>query len=210
MRDRDHFSAISHLIGAALSMFATLVLIILAVQKKEPWQIVGFAIFGASVLLLYTTSSLYHFFHVSSRVRHVFQRLDHSFIFILIAGTYTPVCLTVLRGPWGWTLLCVMWSLAIIGIVVKNIWRVPPMVSTMYYVLLGWIALIPIVPLYRALPFIALLWLFLGGILYTVGAFFYALDDRFPSHSWFNHHDTFHLFVIGGSLCHFVLMFYLL
>jgi hemolysin III len=209
MRTRDHFSAISHLVGAALSIAGMTLLIALAAQRGEIWQVIGFSVFGASVLLLYMMSGLYHFFHVSSRARRVFERLDHSFIFVLIAGTFTPLCLTVLRGPWGWTLLGVIWACAIIGIVVKNIWRVPQWISTSYYVFMGWLAVIPIVPLYHALPFMALVWLFLGGVFYTVGAMFYALDLRYPSHRWFNMHDVFHVLVMMGSLSHFVLMWYL-
>lgn len=209
MRSRDHFSAISHLVGAAFSLLGLIVLLVLAAREGEVWQIVGFSVFGASLILLYAASTTYHFLHVSSRARKVFQRLDHSFIFVLIAGTFTPLCLTVLRGPWGWTLLPVIWACAAVGIVAKNIWEVPVWASTAFYVLMGWLAVIAIVPLYNALPFAAIAWLILGGLLYTLGAVVYAIGEHYVSHRWFNMHDLFHLFVIGGSLSHFMLMLYL-
>lgn len=105
--------------------------------------------------------------------------------------------------------MSVIWACAIIGIVVKNVWCVPSWASTSFYIIMGWIAIIPIVPLYRALPFAAIAWLVSGGILYTVGAVFYARSEHHPTHGWFNLHDLFHLFVIGGSLCHFAVMYYL-
>lgn len=209
MRVRDYFSAISHLVGAVFSLIGIIMLLVLATRKGEVWQIVGFSIFGISLLLLYTASSLYHFFHVTSRTRKVFQRLDHSFIYVLIAGTFTPLCLTVLRGPWGWTLLAVIWTCATLGIIARNLWSIPGWASTLFYVLMGWIAAIAIVPLYHALPFSALVWMFVGGIFYTVGAIIFALDAIYPSHRWFNLHDLFHVLVICGSLSHFRLMLYL-
>ena len=209
MRTRDHFSAISHLVGAMLSVAGLVLLMVLAARDGTVWHIIGFSIFGASLISLYSVSAMYHLFHIDSRTRRIFKRLDHSFIFVLIAGTFTPICLTVLRGPWGWALLSVIWACAAMGIVVKNVWRVPSWASTLFYVIMGWIAVIPIVPLYKALPLAALMWLFFGGVLYTVGALFYARSERRPTHGWFNQHDLFHLFVIGGSLCHFAVMYYL-
>jgi hemolysin III len=207
MRTRDHFSAISHLLGAILSVVGMVVLIVMAARQHLVWHVVGFSVFGASVILLYAASATYHVLHISSRAKKVFKRLDHSFIYVLIAGTFTPLCLTVLRGPWGWSLLGVIWACAIAGIIMKNVWQMPAVLSTLLYIGMGWLALVPIVPLYRALPLTALAWLFFGGILYTLGTVFYGLDRKYPSHRWFNMHDLFHLFVMGGSLSHFVVMF---
>lgn len=210
MRERDHFSAISHLVGAAFSLASVIALIVLAAREGDVRLLIGFCVFGASIVLLYTTSALYHFFHVASRTRRVFKRLDHSFIYVLIAGTFTPVCLSVLEGAWGISLLSVIWACAAVGIIAKNVWQVPGWISTSFYLAMGWIAAIPIVQLTRALPLAAIVWLFLGGILYSLGAAFYALDAKYPSHTWFNLHDLFHLFVIAASACHVVFMFYLL
>lgn len=210
VRTRDHFSAISHLVGAALSVVVLIFLIVFAVKKGTAWHIVGFSIFGASLILLYTMSCIYHFFHVDSRARKVLQRIDHASIYILIAGTYTPVCLTVLRGPWGWTMLAIIWSIAIAGILIKLLHHMHPVLSTVIYVVMGWLIAIAVIPLSHLIPFAAIVWLFVGGIFYTVGAFFYYLDHMRPYHGWFNWHDVFHILVILGSVSHVIFMFYLL
>ncbi len=210
VRTRDHFSAISHLVGAVFSVVVLIFLIIFAVKKGTAWHIVGFSIFGASLILLYTMSCIYHFFHISSKARQVLQKLDHTFIYVLIAGTYTPVCLTVLRGPWGWTMLGIVWAIAIAGILMKFFTQMNPALSTILYVVMGWLITIAVIPLSHLIPFAAIAWLFLGGIFYTVGAFFYYLDHKRPYHGWFNLHDVFHILVILGSVSHVIFMFYLL
>ncbi len=208
-RTRDHFSAISHLLGAALSVAGLIVLVVYAAQRSLPWHVVGFSIFGASLILLYTASTTYHFL-APSRARRVLQRIDHSLIYVLIAGTYTPICLTALRGPWGWTLFAITWAFAIIGILIKSLTRVRGWVSTTFYIAMGWLAVIAFVPLKDTLSAAGLGWLFLGGVFYTVGAGFFGLDAVYPSDRWFNLHDLFHLFVLAGSASHFMLMLELL
>ncbi len=210
VRTRDHFSAISHLVAAVASIVVLTLLIVFAVLKGTTWHIVGFSIFGAGLILLYTMSCIYHFIHIESNARKIFQRVDHAAIYVLIAGTYTPVCLTVLRGPWGWTMLAIIWTIATIGILVKLLSRMHPVLSTLLYVVMGWLIAIAVIPLSQKLSFAAIVWLFLGGIFYTVGAFLYYLDHKFPYHGWFNLHDAFHILVIFGSVSHMVFMFYLL
>jgi hemolysin III len=208
MRPRDHFSAISHLLGALLST-AGLVTLIIYAQKISPWHVIGFTIFGVSLILLYTASTIYHFLHISSKAKRIFRKIDHSLIFVLIAGTFTPVCLTVLRGPWGWTMFGITWGFAIGGIITKAYWNMPGWLSTVFYIGMGWLAVVAFAPLKQSLPTAALYWLFAGGLFYTAGAGFFGLDDLYPSHKWFNFHDLFHIFVLLGSACHFVLMLYL-
>lgn len=205
-RTRDHFSAISHLLGALLSIAGLVVLVVFAARRSLPWHVVGFCIFGASLILLYTASATYHILRIGSRARRVMRRVDHSLIYVLIAGTYTPICLTALRGPWGWTLFGLTWGLAIAGILVKAFWPVRGWVSTLYYIAIGWLAVIAFVPLTRTVSHTGLFWLVLGGVCYTVGAGCYGLDATYPSDRWFNLHDLFHLLVLAGSASHFMLM----
>jgi hemolysin III len=203
----DHFSAISHLIGMVLSVVALVVLVVLAARRGTAWHVVSFAIFGASLILMYLSSALYHFAPNPSPVRQVLRRIDHVMIYVQIAGTYTPVCLTVLRGAWGWSLLGVVWAIAIWGIIVKGAWlKIPRAVSTLSYLIMGWLVLIAIYPLAKAIPSGGLWWMAGAGFFYTTGVLFYTLDKKFPSNAWFNFHDLFHLFILGGSFCFFWMM----
>lgn len=205
-RTRDHFSAISHLLGALLSIAGLVVLVVFAARRSLPWHVVGFSIFGASLILLYVASAVYHILRRDSRARGVMRRVDHSLIYVLIAGTYTPICLTALRGPWGWTLFGLTWGFAITGIAAKAFWTVRGWVSTLFYIAMGWLAVIAFVPITHALSPAGLFWLVLGGVCYTVGAGFFGLDAVYPSDHWFNLHDLFHLLVLAGSTSHFMLM----
>lgn len=128
-------------------------------------------------------------------------------IYLLIAATYTPVCLVPLRGGWGWSIFGVIWALAIWGIVVKAAWlKIPRIVSSLSYIFMGWLVVIAFVPMIKIVPWQGLLWLVGGGLVYTIGTIFYGLDKKHPSKAWFNFHDLFHLFIIGGSFCHFWFM----
>lgn len=203
----DLFSALSHLVGVALSIAGLVVLLVLASMRATAWHVVGFSIFGSSMILMFLASTLYHWFPYPSTVRNVFQRIDHSMIYLLIAGTYTPICLVALRGPWGWALFGVIWALAIWGIVMKATWlKLPRLVSSFSYILMGWMVVIAFFPLVKAVPFSGILWLVGGGLLYTVGTIFYGLDKKRPSRRWFNYHDLFHVFILGAAACHFFLM----
>jgi hemolysin III len=160
---------------------------------------VGASVFAATMLLLYLTSTLYHALP-RNRAKSVFQVLDHGAIFLLIAGTYTPFTLGVLRGPWGWTLFGIVWGLAFAGVVLKAISGVRfPTLSTLLYLAMGWLALIAVKPLWLHVPAWGLFWLLAGGFAYTVGVFFFVVDDRFRYS-----HFIWHLFVVAGTACHFV------
>jgi hemolysin III len=191
-------------VGAAVSIVGASVLITQASIFGDVWKIVGTSIYGAAMVLLYTVSTLYH--SLQGRPKIVFQKLDHIAIYLLIAGTYTPFCLITLRGPWGWSLLIINWALAVLGIFYELTWakrtRTP---SLIIYVLMGWMIVFALKPLAMALPFGALVWLTLGGILYTGGIVFFLFDDKIR-----HFHGIWHLFVLGGSVCqYFCILLYL-
>lgn len=190
-------NAITHGIGLLLSIAALVLLIITATSIGSSWYIVSFSIYGGTMILLYLSSSLLHSLP-KGKVKDFFEFLDHSAIFLFIAGTYTPFILTVLRGTLGWTLFGVIWSLALFGILFKIFFLKRYLyTSTILYILMGWLVVIAWEPLSNALTPISLLFLVMGGILYTIGAIFYVWRG-FPFH-----HAVWHLFVIFGSVCHF-------
>ena len=194
----ERFNSISHLIGAALALAALVVLVVFASLQGDPWKIVSLSIYGATLFLLYALSTLYHSLH--GRAKLVFQKLDHAAIYLLIAGSYTPFTLVTLRGPWGWALFGVVWTLAVIGIVIDCLHRNGPRIyQIIIYLLMGWVILIALYPLIQNLPTGGLVWLVIGGLCYTGGMVFYALDEKL------NHaHGIWHLFVLAGSICHFL------
>lgn len=205
-RIKEPFCGFSHWIGMGLSVAALLVLLIAA--RGRPWHTVSFAIYGATLIFLYTASALYHSLHVGPRALGWLQRLDHSAIYLLIAGTYTPVCLVTLRGAWGWSLLGAIYGLAGVGIATSLFWkRCPHWVRVTLCIGMGWLALIAIGPLRDALPASALGWLICGGLVYSIGTVFYALDKRRLWPGALTGHDVWHVFVLGGSACHFMLIF---
>jgi hemolysin III len=193
-------NSVTHGIGAGLAAAGLSVLVTLAAMQGDPWRVVSFSIYGATLVLLYLASTLYHGFR-GPRVKRVFQTLDHSAIFLLIAGTYTPFSLVTLRGPWGWTLFGLIWGLAVTGIVLQAVapdrYRIA---QVLLYVVMGWLALIAIKPLIESLPAGGMAWLVAGGLSYTLGVGFYAWK-RLPFG-----HAVWHLFVLGGSVCHFFCM----
>jgi len=200
-------SAITHLIAALLSVAALVLMVVYSTLYSDPWHIVGASIFGASLILLYTSSTVYHFLKQGTRAKEVMRRIDHSLIYVLIAGTYTPLCLGPLRGPWGWSLFGVVWGLAIVGIILKSMNRLNGWLSALIYVLMGWVVVVEIVPLLKLLSLEVFLWLFGGGMAYTIGVLFFALDKKVKRNKWFGMHEVFHLFVILGSFCHFWAVF---
>jgi hemolysin III len=205
MKLREPFNGLSHLLGALLGVAALVVLVCLAPDK--PWHVSGFAIYGATLILLYTASALYHSLPVSERGVKRLLLFDRVGIYLLIAGTYTPLCLVPLRGPLGWSLLGIVWGLALIGGLCEILWRgAPQWITTGLYLVMGWLAVFAFGPLMRTLTGAGLNWLVAGGILYTVGAVV-CLTQR--PRLWpgaFGAHELWHLFVLGGSACHFVLM----
>jgi hemolysin III len=196
-RGEEISNAVSHGLGLLATLVAAPFLIVTSVRRGTPWTVTGAAIFSASLILLYLASTLYHALP-DSRAKRVFRVLDHGAIFILIAGTYTPFTLGVLRGPWGWTLLALVWSLAIFGTVMKAVGTIrPPWLSTGLYIAMGWLIVIAIRPLWLQMPLPGIIWLLAGGIAYTGGVAFFAAERvRYSHFVW-------HLFVMAGATCHF-------
>ena len=189
-------NSISHGLGLGLSAAA---LPVLLVHAHGAAATVGAALFGATALLLYLSSTLYHAISRPS-AKAVLRWLDHASIYLFIAGTYTPFTLTVLRGAWGWTLFGLVWGLAALGLLFKAMGPARfPRLSTLLYLAMGWIVLIAIVPLWHALPAAGLAWLFAGGAAYTLGVIFFSIDERVPYA-----HFVWHLFVLAGTVCHFI------
>ena len=194
----ERFNAWTHLVGAVLSVIGTVVLIVMAAFTGDPWKIVSVSIFGAMLILLYSASTLYH--SLRGRAKQILKKLDHFSIYLLIAGTYTPFCLVTLRGAWGWALFGVVWGLALVGILQEIKPRSEARIlSLVIYALMGWVIIVAVKPLLQHIDTAGFVWLATGGLLYTGGIVFYAFDTRFRH--W---HGIWHLFVIGGSLAHYV------
>ena len=194
----ERFNAWTHLVGALLACAGAVWLLVLASLDGEPRKIISVAIYGLTLVLLYSISTLYH--SVQGRAKVLMRKLDHLSIYLLIAGSYTPFCLITLEGAWGWTLFGIVWTLAIIGMLQEIKPRSEARVlSIVIYAVMGWIVLIAVKPLIAALGMEGFIWLAGGGVLYTVGIIFFAYDSRFRH--W---HGIWHLFVMGGSLMHFV------
>jgi len=196
-------NSITHGIGAVLSAAGLALLVVLAVLFGDTWRVVSLSIYGSTLILLYLISTLYHGL-TNIKAKRVFRILDHSSIFLLIAGTYTPVTLIYMRGPWGWTLFGLIWGLAAFGISFKLLFFGKyEKLSVLLYIIMGWLIVIAIKPMLVMLPDGMLLWIVLGGLSYTLGIIFYGLK-RMPYH-----HTVWHLFVLGGSICHFFgMLFY--
>jgi len=199
MERGEKFNTYSHLLGSLLALVGGVVLIVLAALRDDAWKVVSFSIYGATLLLLYSSSTLYHNARKGSRAKHILRTLDHNSIYLLIAGTYTPFALVSLRGPWGWSLFGVVWGLALIGIL-QELWlpRKTRLISLVIYVLMGWIAIIAVVPLVETLSWHGFAWVVAGGLAYTIGIVFYINDQRFTH--W---HGIWHLFVLAGSTLHY-------
>jgi hemolysin III len=205
MSKEETINALTHGLGVLLSVGGLTVLVVMAALRGDAWHIVSCSIYGATLVLLFSSSTLYHSFR-SRRVKHVFRVIDHASIYLLIAGTYTPFVLVNLRGQWGWTLFGVIWGLALAGIVFQvffvDRFR---LAQTLIYLAMGWLVVVAVKPLFIHVPRGGLLWLLAGGLCYTVGAVFY-LWKKLPYH-----HAVWHLFVLGGSVCHyFAILLYVL
>lgn len=205
---RDPGSGLSHLIGAILAIVGLVVMLIAVIPEGDIWQIISFSVFGMSLVLLYTTSAIYHISNGSKEKIARLRRLDHSMIYVLIAGTYTPICLTLLKGKTGYILLALIWALAILGIVLQTVLiRVPRFVYTFIYIVMGWLVVLAFSPLVKASSLEAIRWLISGGILYSLGAVIYARKKPNFIKDWLGFHEIFHIFVILGSLSHFIFIF---
>jgi len=197
-REEEIANSLSHGFGLVAALVATPFLILQAIRQGDAWFMVGASIFAVTIVLLYLASTLYHALPVG-RAKGVFRVIEHAAIFLLIAGTYTPFTLGVLRGAWGWTLLALVWGLAAAGVMLKALNRMAhPVLSTGLYLLMGWLIVIAAQPLSDRVPASGLLWLVAGGLAYTLGVIFFALDSRLRYG-----HFIWHLFVMAGTACHF-------
>ncbi len=194
----ERFNAWTHLVGALAALTGAVWLIVLAAASGDGRKLFSVAIYGATLVMLYSISTVYH--SVRGRVKQVLRKLDHLSIYLLIAGSYTPFCLISLRGPWGWSLFGIVWTLAIVGMLQEIKPRSEARIlSLVIYAVMGWIVLVAVKPLLASLGLAGFLWLAAGGVAYTVGIVFFAFDERFRH--W---HGIWHLFVIAGSLLHFI------
>lgn len=207
---REPGSALTHFIGMMMAVFATVPLLIKVGIEADARSFLAMSIFMGSMILLYAASTTYHTVNLTGKYLKVFRKIDHMMIFVLIAGSYTPVCLIVLGGNLGLRLLLLVWGIALLGMVINICWiTCPKWFSSIIYIAMGWVCVFAFGPLFHSLPLSAFLWLLGGGIIYTIGGVIYALklpilNTRFKS---FGSHELFHLFVMGGSICHFIFMY---
>lgn len=192
----ERFNSISHLLGAVAALAGSVVLVVYASMQGDPWKIVSFSVYGTTLFLLYLFSVLYHSLY--GEVKNIFRRLDHLAIYLLIAGTYTPFTLVTLNGIWGWWIFGAVWGLALIGMLLEFVPQKRRILPVIIYLVMGWICLVALKPLLQVMPMAGFWWLLAGGLFYTVGIIFYALDTKLK-HS----HGIWHLFVLAGSVCHY-------
>lgn len=207
---REPGSALTHFIGMMLAVFAAVPLLVKAGVSSGSRNLPAMAIFMGSMVLLYGASTAYHSVNLTGRWLRLFRKLDHMMIFVLIAGSYTPVCLIVLGGQVGYALLALVWGIALAGMIIKACWiTCPKWFSSVIYIAMGWVCVLVFGRLVHTLPPAGFLWLLAGGIIYTAGGILYAL--KLPifnaRHKDFGSHEVFHLFVMGGSICHFIFMY---
>jgi hemolysin III len=201
---REPVNALTHLLGALLSVAGLVMLVVRAAEKGTVWHVVSFAVFGASLLALYSASTLYHSLRLSPRGMLALRQVDHMMIFLLIAGTYTPFTLVPLRGALGWTLFGIIWGCAAVGMGSKLFWmNLPRWIYTGAYVVMGWMVVAAIYPLLLSASVSVVAWLIAGGLLYTAGAVLYATKWPNPFPGRFGFHEIWHLFVMAGSLSHY-------
>ena len=205
---RDFMSGLTHCIAAGLSLVGLVILIIYAAINGDAFDIVSFTLFGTGLLLSYLFSTLYHWLNIGEKGINIFRKFDHIMIYVLIATSYTPVCLGPLRGPWGWSIFGVVWGISVLGIIFSSIWiKAPRALTTTLYLIVGWIVLIAIVPLInvykQANLLYSLWWLVIGGLFYTIGGIIYALKWPKTNFKQFGFHEIFHIFVILGSACQY-------
>jgi len=208
---KDPISALTHFIGALLSLVAVSTLVQKAYMMNNLVYMVAFGVFGGSLVMLYSASTIYHIVERPASMSKLLKRIDHMMIFVLIAGTYTPVCLIPLNAAGGnrlgLTMLIAIWSIAIIGIFLKIVWlNAPRWLYTAQYILMGWVAIFAIYPLFEKMNHYSFLYLFLGGVTYTLGGIIYASKWKGFNFKRFGFHEVFHLFVLGGSIFHYLMV----
>lgn len=207
---KDPGSAITHFIGMIMALAAATPLLIKAARTPGYTHVLALTIFIISMILLYAASTVYHTLDISPRVNQILRKVDHMMIFILIAGTYTPVCMLVLGDRTGWIMLGLVWAIAAVGILINALWiTCPKWFSSMGYISMGWVCVLAFGKIIAALPHSAFGWLLTGGIIYTIGGVIYAMKLPVFNHRfrYFGSHELFHLFVMGGSLCHYIMMY---
>lgn len=209
---KDPGSAITHFVGMLMAIFAAIPLLIQAAKERNSVYLISLTVYAISMVLLYAASTTYHTFDISKKVNTILKKIDHMMIFVLIAGSYTPICLLVLDRNIGIPLLMLVWGIAIVGILIKAFWvYCPKWVSSVLYIGMGWTCVLAFGQMLNGLSRAEFGWLLAGGIIYTIGGIIYAL--KLPifnmKHKNFGSHEIFHLFVMGGSACHFVVMYLL-
>lgn len=199
----EFVSAFTHLIGFALAVAGLVLLVQRAVITGDGWNVASLFIFGATLLAVYGTSTLYHAWPIQHHRKETLRRWDHAMIYLVIAGTYTPITLVPLRDSWGWSVFGVVWALALVGAVMKiRNWSFHYSISSLTYLIFGWLVLLVMTPLVEAVSWEGFGWLFTGGVLYSVGVIFFGLEVLVRPRRWFGMHEVFHLFVMAGSACH--------
>ena len=207
---KDPGSAITHFIGMLMALFAATPLILKLGENPDKVHLVSLLIFITSMVLLYAASTLYHSLNLSEKATKIFKKIDHMMIFVLIAGSYTPICMIVLEKSIGIPLLILVWSIAIVGIVIKGVWiNCPKWFSSVLYIAMGWVCVLAFSQIINGLRGPAFMWLLAGGVIYTIGGVIYALKLKVfnQKHKYFGSHEIFHLFVMAGSVCHFIVMY---
>lgn len=207
---KDPASALTHFAGCVMAALAAVPLLCKAAREPGRLYFIAMAVFALSMVLLYAASTTYHTVDSTDKVNRRLRKLDHMMIFVLIAGSYTPVCLIVLGGEIGYTLLAIVWGIALLGMIIKACWiTCPKWFSSVIYIAMGWVCVLVFSRLFHTLPLTGFLWLLAGGLIYTAGGVIYAL--KLPifnaKHKSFGSHEVFHLFVMGGSICHFIFMY---
>lgn len=198
----ERFNSISHLFGAIAALAGLVIVVVMAARQGDPWKIVSLSVYGTTLFFLYTVSTLYH--SLRGQAKLLFRKFDHYSIYFLIAGTYTPFTLVTLHGGWGWTIFGIIWGLAVLGILLEALPQGKNRVlSVIIYVSMGWLLMVALKPLLAALPRTGFWWLLLGGCLYTGGLVFYFFDEKIR-----HFHGIWHLFVLAGSVCHYITMLF--
>ncbi len=202
-------NTVTHMTGAIFSFLGMVILIVLSAELGKPWHIVSFSIYGLSLMLLFLASSFHHGLNLSDKVNEIFRLFDYLAIFILIAGTYTPICLVINRTVWGWSIFGVVWTLAVIGITIKAVFpKIPGWVSHTLYISMGWVGAVLIVRSISLIGIIGFVLILSGGIVYTIGAAVYYFEKPNPIPGKFGFHEIWHLFVLTGAALHFIFMYF--
>lgn len=198
---REPVNGLTHGFGALLALVGLGFMLYDSLYDMN--RTIAFSIFGVSMVLLYTSSSLYHSVRAKEKTLELLRKLDHSMIYVLIAGSYTPVCVLALESPWKWILLITVWTLAVVGVIKKFLWKAPRWISTLMYLSMGWLAVVMFPALWNSLPGAFLGWIIMGGLAYTIGAIIYGFKKPDPIPEWFGFHEIWHLFVMAGTFSHF-------